>query len=78
MPAPVVMGVLGPQQRQRGLDASGVASLLSREKQEAERRAPQQASLLNAFLDSDGDGDVDLGDVAKGGFGILGKLFGGK
>jgi hypothetical protein len=78
MLAPVVMGVLGQQKRQQNLDANGVASMLDHERQEAQRRAPQQAGLLTAFLDSDGDGDVDLGDVAKGGFGIIGKLLGGK
>jgi len=32
--------------------------------------------ILGKLLDSDGDGDVDLSDVAKRGAGLLGKFFG--
>ncbi len=33
---------------------------------------------LGRLLDADGDGDVDAGDIARHGFGLLGRLFGGK
>ena len=76
--APLAMGALGRVQRQKNLDAGGVADLLNQERQAAERKAPAQMNALGALLDSDGDGDVDLGDIAKHGLGTLGKLLGGR
>ena len=73
MLAPAVMGALGKQQREQGLDASGLAGFLGQQRQEVEKQVPQSSSLLGKFFDQDGDGDFDLGDVAKAG---LGKLFG--
>jgi len=76
--APLVMGTLGKQKRSSGLDATGLASLLNNERKEVERREPQGFNILNSLLDSDGDGDVDAGDIAKRGFGLLGGLLGKK
>jgi hypothetical protein len=52
--APVVLGALGKQQHQQGLDADGVAGLLKQERQQTE-------SSLGGFtrlLDLDGDGEI--------------------
>ena len=68
----VVLGALGKKKREEGLDSSGLAGLLGSVKKEIERREPSSAGLLGSLLDQDGDGDTDLGDVAK----CLGKLFG--
>ncbi len=83
--APILMGVLGKQASQNNVsDASGLASMLG-----GMSGAPQgskQQSLIETFLDADGDGSV-LDDVAgmllsgggskKGGLGgLLGGLFG--
>lgn len=76
--APVVMGMLGKMKRQDNMDANGLASFLGRERQTAERQAPIADGLFGQLLDSDGDGDVDLGDVMKKGGGLLGGLFGGR
>jgi hypothetical protein len=75
MAAPLVLGALGRQQRSAGMDASGLAGLLGGERQRLEQRAPAVQGLLGSLLDSDGDGDVDAGDVIKG-LGTLGGLFG--
>jgi len=75
--APVVMAALGKAKRQGGLDPTGIAGLLSQERTEVERKAPAEMGLLGGLLDADGDGDVDMGDIAKRGLGSLGKLFGG-
>lgn len=72
MLAPVVMGALGKAKREGGLDAGKLAGMLGQERQEIERRAPQQMGMLGKLLDSDGDGDFDLSDGVK----ALGKLFG--
>lgn len=76
--APMVMGALGKAKRQGGLDTSGLAGMLGNERAGLERSLGGQANLLGALLDSDGDGDVDLNDIAKKGGGLLGKLFGNK
>ena len=54
MLAPVVLGALGQAQRQKNLDAQGVASLLTKEREHASSALPGIAQLL----DMDGDGDV--------------------
>jgi hypothetical protein len=76
--APVVLGMLGKKKRQDNMDANGLASFLGQERQEAERKAPIADGLFGQLLDSDGDGDVDLGDIMKKGGGLLGGLFGGR
>ena len=74
--APVVMGTLGRTARQSGMNASALSNLLGQERKEMESKAPTEMGVLNLLLDADGDGDVDLSEVAKKGFGMLGKLFG--
>jgi hypothetical protein len=74
MLAPVVIGALGRQKRQQGLDAGGLAAMLGTERQSMERSNPA-AGMLGKLLDQDGDGAV-LDDVAKIGKGLLGGLFG--
>jgi hypothetical protein len=73
--APVVLGALGKQKRETGMDSNALAGLLSNERAEVERRAPKEMGLLASLIDSDDDGDVDISDIARGA-GLLGKLFG--
>ncbi len=83
--APILMGMLGKQASRNNInDANGLASMLG-----GMSGAPQgskQQSLIESFLDADGDGSI-LDDVAgmllsgsgnkKGGLGgLLGGLFG--
>ncbi|HRJ45287.1 MAG: DUF937 domain-containing protein [Caldilineaceae bacterium] len=69
--APLVLGSLGKTQREDGLDATGLASLLSGQ------RAQANAGLggLAGLLDMDGDGDI-TDDVVKLGSKLLGGFFG--
>ncbi len=69
--APLVMGALGRQQRQKQLDSRGLGDMLSGEARNLES-AGAGGGLLGALLDSDQDGDVDLGDLMRG----AGKFFG--
>jgi hypothetical protein len=54
MLAPVVLGAIGKTQREKKLDAVGIASLLTQEREQADSTLPGIAQLL----DMDGDGDV--------------------
>jgi hypothetical protein len=63
MLAPVVLGALGQAQRQKNLDAQGVASLLTKEREHASSALPGIAQLL----DMDGDGDVTEEMINLGG-----------
>lgn len=67
--APIVMGMLGRNQRQQGLDSAGLAELLAGERKRVEQQdAP--AAGLGRLLDSDDDGDIS-DDIAKLGKGLL-------
>ncbi len=75
MLAPVVMGALGKAQRQQGMNARGLAGLLGQEHKALGRTAGPQMGALSRLLDADGDGDLDLGDLASHGAGLLSGLF---
>jgi len=77
MLAPLVMGALGREKRQKGLDVGSLASMLSGEGQRAKEMAPGAFGMLGSLLDDEGDG-LDAGDIADAGKGILGKLLGGR
>lgn len=71
MLAPLVMGSLGKTQRESGLDASGLASMLGGQREQANAGLGGLAGLL----DMDGDGDI-TDDVVNLGSKLLGGLFG--
>ena len=84
--APILMGLLGKQQRQQNVNtSSGIEGLLGGLLGGNSPR--QEQSFIESILDADGDGSV-VDDVAgmvlggnkkKGGLGgLLGGLFGGK
>lgn len=75
MAAPILMGMLGQQQRQNNLDAGGLSNILKSGVDQMSRKSPATGGLLTQLLDKDGDGDIK-DDVARMGFGLLGKLFG--
>lgn len=79
MAAPILLGFLGKQTQQQNIsDSNGIGNLLG-----SLMGGDQEQSLIESFLDSDGDGSI-LDDVAsmalggkKGGIGgLLGGLFG--
>ena len=72
MLAPMVMGALGRQKREQSMDAGGLASMLSGERQSLEQKG---AGGFMRLLDADGDGNV-ADDLMKHGKNILGGLFG--
>lgn len=75
--APIVMGLLGRQKREQGLDANGIFDLLNGTVRQQQSSGNPLMDMATRFLDQDGDGSmVDdlLGGIGKK---FLGNLFGG-
>ena len=70
--APIVMAFLAKQVMARGVDAGGLGNMLGQERAQVQQRGGLGGGLMNAVLDQDGDGDVDLSDLLKMGGGLLG------
>lgn len=73
MLAPIVMGYLGKEKSQNGLDAGGLSSLLGGLVGGASQTNQREMGTIERLLDQDGDGDamddvVDLGSKLLGGF----------
>lgn len=68
--APIVMGFLGKQKQEQGLDVSTLAGFLGGEKEKAQTAAPSGLGMLANLLDMDHDGSP-VDDV----LGMLGKFF---
>lgn len=78
MLAPVVMGMLGRQKRNEGLDIGGLTELLSGTVTSQRQAGNPLMHMATRFLDKDGDGSV-IDDVAgMVGRGLLKSLFGRK
>ncbi|WP_425408473.1 DUF937 domain-containing protein [Hyphococcus sp.] len=78
MAAPAVLASLGRAKREQGLDASGLAGLVTEESVRVQQSAPQELSGLMGFLDQDGDGDFKDDVLEQAGKKLLGGLFGRK
>ncbi|MEM8908750.1 MAG: DUF937 domain-containing protein, partial [Bacteroidota bacterium] len=72
MLAPMVMGMLGKEKRNQGLDGGGIADFLTSSVQSATNQR-QEMSIVGKFLDQDGDGSM-LDDIAGMGMNLLGKF----
>lgn len=68
---PLVMGAVGKINKQK---PDGLDSILDQERSQLQEKSAG-FGLVERMLDSDGDGDVDLGDLMKKGGGLLGSLF---
>ena len=71
--APLLMGAVGQQQQQQGLDTNGLSSLLGGQQQMVQQSNPDMMSMLNSLLDTNRSGSA-LDEI----LGMVGKLFGGR
>ena len=71
--APLLMGLLGRQQRSQGLDAGGLSAFLGGEREAEEQASPDIMKMATGLLDTDKDGSPGE-DI----LGMVGKLFGGR
>lgn len=69
--APLVMGALGQRSQSDGFDSDQLASVLGGEARNLGNREPAAMGMVNQLLDSDGDGDVDVTDLAQRGASLL-------
>jgi len=72
--APIILGLLGKQQKQGGLDAGGLSNILKSGMDQMNRQSPGMDGIIGEFLDKDGDGNIDAG-VAQMGANLIGKFF---
>lgn len=70
MLAPVVMGAVGREQQQNGLDPNGLSEFLAQQQQAEAQTNPDLMGTLSSMLDSNRDGSVadDLSRIAGGFF----------
>jgi len=77
MLAPVVMGYLGKQKNEQGIDAGGLSSLLGGIMGSTSQNNQREMSTIERLLDQDGDGSA-LDDAMDLGSKLLGSFFGKK
>ena len=70
--APIVMSALAGRVQANGLDAGGLGRELNAEQGRIQSQGGMGGALMNAVLDSDRDGDVDLSDLLRMGGSLLG------
>lgn len=73
--APVILGLLGKQKQQSGLDIGGLANLLNGNVQRQKSSGNPLFDMANRFLDSDGDGSAVDDIMANVGGSLLKNLF---
>lgn len=75
--APVVMGLLGQQQRTQGLNQQGLSQFLNTSVQDVHRTDPKNMGLIGKLLDRNNDGNV-FDDVAAMGMSLLKNWMNGR
>jgi len=70
---PMIMGAIGQEKQEQGLDNSQFANLLDKSNTEA-AAGNSQLGMITSLLDQDGDGDIS-DDLLNMGKSVLGNLF---
>ncbi len=71
--APIVMQILAQKTAQNNWSPAQLGNALGQQKHAVAQQGGLAGSLMNAVLDKDGDGDVDLSDMLSLGAGFLKK-----
>ena len=74
--APIVMSVLANQSRNQGLSPGGLGGVLAQQTQATQQQGGLAGGLLNAVLDHNGDGKIDLSEMIQAAGGVMGALGG--
>ncbi|MBS0582775.1 MAG: DUF937 domain-containing protein [Proteobacteria bacterium] len=74
--APIVMSVLANQTRSQGLSPGGLGNVLAQQAQATQQQGGVTGGLLNAVLDHNGDGHIDLSEMMQAAGGLMGALGG--
>lgn len=74
--APIVMSVLANQSRNQGLSPGGLGGVLAQQTQASQQQGGLAGGLLNAVLDHNGDGKIDLSEMIQAAGGVMGALGG--
>lgn len=74
--APIVMSVLANQAHGQGLSPGGLGSVLAQQTQTTQQQGGVAGGLLNAVLDHNGDGKIDLSEMIQAAGGVMGALGG--
>jgi len=72
--APIVMSVLANQTRSQGLSPGGLGNVLAQQGQQIQQGGGLVGGLLNAVLDHNGDGKIDLSDLIAGAGGLMNAM----
>jgi hypothetical protein len=72
MLAPLVMAALGNLTREQGFDANALSGVLGQERNRLEQGGI--GGLLSGVLDTDGDGEISIGEMFQAGAGLLGAF----
>jgi len=76
--APVVMGMLGKQKKEKNLDQNSLAELVTRGTESFNKQSPTNTSLITKMLDQDGDGSAMDDILNMGAKALFGSIFKGK
>lgn len=74
--APIVMSVLANQAHGQSLSPGGLGNVLAQQNQQIQQQGGLGGGLLNAVLDHNGDGHIDLSEMIQAAGGIMGALGG--
>ena len=72
MLAPIVMAALGNMTKKQGMDANALSGVLGQENNRIQQTGV--GGLLNGVLDTDGDGQISMGEMLQAGAGLLGAF----
>jgi hypothetical protein len=72
--APIVMSVVANMSQKQGLSPGGLGSVLGQQTAQVQNQGGLTGGLLNAVLDHNGDGHIDLSEMMQAAGGVMNAL----